>query len=89
VLNKHLDLEAIINTNPDYKSLIFEWVQKNKSHLAFKYNEEYDFEHKNSVFATKLFINHKEFASGHGTSKKEAEQEASCIAWKKIKDISN
>ena len=87
ILHKHLDLEEIINTNADYKSLIFEWVQKNKSNLIFKYNEEYDFNLRKSVFTTKLFIDHKELASGHGMSKKEAEQEASCIAWKKIKDI--
>ena len=88
VLNKHLDLEAIINTNADYKSLIFEWVQKNKSNLIFKYNEEYDFNQKKSVFTTKLFIDHKELASGDGLSKKEAEQKAAGIAWKRIKDIS-
>jgi ribonuclease-3 len=88
ILHRHLDLEAIINTNADYKSLIFEWVQKNKSHLTFKYNEEYDFEQKKSVFTTTLFIDHKELAVGHGVSKKEAEQEASSIAWKKLKGIS-
>ena len=87
ILNKHLDLETIINTNADYKSLIFEWVQKNRANLIFKYNEEYDFNQKKSGFTTKLFINHKELASGHGLSKKEAEQEAAAIAWKKLKDI--
>jgi len=87
ILHKHLDLETIINTNADYKSLIFEWVQKNKSNLIFKYNEEYDFNQKKSVFTTKLFIDHKELAAGHGLSKKEAEQEAAAIAWKKIKNI--
>ena len=88
ILNKHLNLETIINTNADYKSLIFEWVQKNKSNLIFKYDEEYDFKQKKSIFTTKLIIDHKELASGHGASKKEAEQEASSIAWKKIKNIS-
>ena len=87
VFNKHLDLETIINTNADYKSLIFEWVQKNKSNLIFKYNEEYDFNQKKNVFTTKLFIDHNELASGHGLSKKEAEQEAAGIAWEKLKNM--
>jgi ribonuclease-3 len=87
VLLRHLDLEAIINTNADYKSLIFEWVQKNKANLIFKYNEEYDFKQKKSVFTTKLFIDHEELASGNGLSKREAEQEAAAIAWKKLNDI--
>ena len=89
ILLKHLNLETLMNTNADYKSLIFEWVQKNKSNLTFKYNEEYDFKQRKNVFTSKLFIDRKELASGHGVSKKEAEQEAAGIAWKKLKDISS
>ena len=88
VLNKYLDLDNIINTDTDYKSLVFEWVQKTKANLVFTYNEEYDFDMKKSVFSTVLFIDKKEFGNGQGTSKKEAELEASRLAWEKIKDIS-
>jgi ribonuclease III len=86
VLNKYLDLEVIVNTDTDYKSLVFEWVQKHKSSLIFTYNEEYDFNLKKSVFSTTLIIDKKEMGEGHGTSKKEAEQEASNQAWKRLKD---
>jgi ribonuclease-3 len=87
VLNKYLDLNQIVNTDTDYKSLVFEWVQKNKVNLIFTYNEEYDFNLKKSVFSTTLFLNKEEFAKGQGASKKEAEQEASSLAWRRIKDI--
>jgi ribonuclease-3 len=86
VLNKYLDLDFIVKTDTDYKSLVFEWVQKNKSNLIFTYNEEYDFILKKSVFSTILFIDKQEFGEGHGSSKKEAEQEASSQAWKRLKD---
>jgi ribonuclease-3 len=86
VLNKYLDLDLIVKTDTDYKSLVFEWVQKNKSNLIFTYNEEYDFILKKSVFSTILFIDKQEFGEGHGSSKKEAEQEASSQAWKRLKD---
>lgn len=86
VLNKYLDLDEIINTDTDYKSLVFEWVQKNNSNLKFTYNEEYDFNLKKSVFSTTLLIDNKEFGQGHGSSKKEAEQEASSQAWQRLKD---
>jgi ribonuclease-3 len=86
VLNKYLDLNTIVNTDNDYKSLVFEWVQKNKSNLIFTYNEEYDFNLKKSVFSTTLFIDKKELGEGHGSSKKEAEQEAASQAWKHLKD---
>lgn len=86
VLNKYLDLNVIVNTDLDYKSLVFEWVQKHKSNLIFTYNEEYDFNLKRSVFSTTLIIDKEELGEGHGDSKKEAEQEAACKAWLKLKD---
>jgi len=89
VLNKYLNLEQIVKTDTDYKSLVFEWVQKHKANLIFTYNEEYDFNNRNSVFTTTLFIDRKVYGKGQGVSKKEAEQEASCQAWKSIKDISS
>jgi ribonuclease-3 len=88
ILNKYLDLGTIINTDSDYKSLVFEWVQKNKSNLIFTYNEEYDFNMKKSVFSTTLIIDKKELGVGQGSSKKEAEQEAASQAWKRLKDNS-
>jgi ribonuclease-3 len=89
VLNKYLDLELIVKTDTDYKSLVFEWVQKNKSNLIFTYSEEYDFNLKKSVFSTVLSIDKEEFGVGHGSSKKEAEQEAANQTWKKLKDNYN
>lgn len=86
VLNKYLDLELIVKTDTDYKSLVFEWVQKKKSNLIFTYSEEYDFNLKKSVFSTILSIDKEEYGVGHGSSKKEAEQEASSQAWKRLKD---
>jgi len=88
VLNKYLDLNVIVNTDTDYKSLVFEWVQKHKSNLIFTYNEEYDFNMKKSVFSTVLIIDKVEYGEGHGDSKKEAEQEASSKAWIRLRDKS-
>lgn len=86
VFNRYLDLDEIISTDTDYKSLVFEWVQKHKTNLVFTFNEEYDFDQKKSVFTTSLIIDRKEFGKGHGSSKKEAEQEAACKAWIRLKE---
>jgi ribonuclease III len=88
VFNEYLDLDTIIETDSDYKSLVFEWIQKHKSNLTFEYKEEYDFKLKKSVFSAKLIINKEEFGTGQGASKKEAEQEAAGKAWAKLKEIS-
>lgn len=87
VFSKYLNLEKIINTDSDYKSLVFEWVQKHKRSLTFTYNEEYDFKLKKSVFSARLLIDNADYGAGQGASKKEAEQEASHEAWEKLKDI--
>ncbi len=86
VLNKYLNLDEIVNTDTDFKSLVFEWVQKNKSTLIFTYNEEYDFNQKKSRFSARLLIDKEEYGEGQGSSKKEAEQEAAGQAWKRLKN---
>ena len=88
VLNKYLDLNLIVKTDTDYKSMVFEWVQKNKSNLIYTYNEEYDFSTKKSIFSTILIIDKVELGRGQGSSKKEAEQEAANQAWKRLNDNS-
>ena len=88
VFSQFLDLEKIINTDTDYKSLVFEWIQKRKTNLTFEYKEEYDFKQKKSVFSAILIINKEEYGTGQGASKKEAEQEAAGKAWAKLKEYS-
>jgi len=77
-----------VKTDTDYKSMVFEWVQKNKSNLIYTYNEEYDFSTKKSIFSTILIIDKVELGRGQGSSKKEAEQEAANQAWKRLNDNS-
>ncbi len=88
ILKKNPGLINIISTDTDYKSLVFEWVQKNRARLLFTYNEDYDSEQKKSVFSSTLLIDDEEYGQGQGPTKKEAEQEASRIAWKRITAIS-
>ena len=70
VLNKYLDLNLIVNTDTDYKSMVFEWVQKKKSNLIYTYNEEYDFSTKKSVFSTILIIDKDEMGVDRDLPKK-------------------
>jgi len=72
VFNKYLNLQTIVGTDTDYKSLVFEWIQKHKSNLTFTHKEEYDFKLKKSVFSATLMINGDVFGTGSGVSKKEA-----------------
>ncbi|MBS0009926.1 MAG: ribonuclease III [Bacteroidales bacterium] len=84
ILSKHIDLDSVINTETDYKSMVFEWAQKLQKQISFNYHEEYDFNDKKYIFTTVLRIDHEIFGEGTGTNKKEAEQKASLMAVKKI-----
>lgn len=85
VFNIYLQIDEIVKTDTDYKSLVFEWVQKHKTNLTFTYKEDYNFKLKQSVFSTTLMINREVFGKGQGSSKKEAEQEAAGKAWARLK----
>lgn len=87
VLNKYLDLEEVVHTDTDFKSLIYEWGQKHKTNLKFECDEEYDYTQKQSVFSSILYLDKEEYGKGMGMSKKEAEQEASKQAWIKVNEF--
>ena len=87
ILTEHIDLTSLINTETDYKSQVFQWAQKLQKQISFNYNEDYDFDEKRYVFTTVLRIDNEIFGEGTGSSKKEAEQEASLNAVRKIKRI--
>lgn len=84
ILNDYVDLEKIISTETDYKSQVFQWAQKMQKQISFNYNEDYNFSAKNYVFKTVLKIDQEVYGEGSGQSKKEAEQQASLFALKKI-----
>lgn len=79
-----IDFKKVISTETDYKSQVFQWAQKLNRHISFDYKEKYDSNQKISVFTSVLRIDHELFGEGSGLSKKEAEQQASLKAWKKI-----
>ena len=87
IFPKYIDFDKLINTDSDYKSLVYEWGQKHKKDLVFESDEGYDKDQKHLVFSSVLYLNQQEFGKGAGLSKKEAEQEASRQAWLKINDL--
>lgn len=87
LIDKHLDLEELVNTDKDFKSQVFQWVQKVNKQISFTHSEEYNAKSKKSFFSSTLLIDHEVFGEGNGSSKKEAEQEASYQALSKIRKI--
>ncbi|MFC2090152.1 ribonuclease III [Bacteroidota bacterium] len=86
IVQKHLDMHALVKKDSDYKSQLIEWAQKAKKEVQFFSNEEYDARNKIPRFQAIVRIDHEDFGIGSGDSKKDAEQQAAKVA---LKEISN
>ena len=85
VLKKYLDLDQMLASETDYKSLILEYCQKNKLSLHYTFKENAVQSNSHPLFSVTLEINNETVAQGEGATKKEAEQEASMNAWNKTR----
>ena len=87
ILKKHIDLVQLEQKDPDYKSRIIEWTQKNRVEISFESKEEHLTGIKSPSFASIILLNGEEKGAGRGDSKKEAEQQAAKAALKSIQKL--
>lgn len=87
ILEKYIDLDMLQTIENDYKSRIFEWAQKNKQTLQFQCQEGTSNNGYNPHFIATISLNDIPLGEGHGSSKKEAEQNAAMEALNKVDDI--
>lgn len=86
VLRKHMDLLQLAKKDPDYKSRIIEWSQKNRVEITFENKEEH-LPGRGPSFVSVIRLNEEEKGTGRGNSKKEAEQQAAKVALKSIHTV--
>jgi len=72
----HLDIDHIVQTNTNFKSLLLEWANKANKTVSFETILEEGYGHQRT-FTVEVSIEDKAIATGKGNSKKKAEQEAS------------
>lgn len=76
ILMKHIDLVQLVKKDPDYKSRIIEWAQKNHIEIIFETTEEHGKEQKSPSFVSTISLDGKKKGTGRGSVKKDAEQRA-------------
>lgn len=86
ILKEHIDLAQLAQKDPDYKSRIIEWSQKNRVEITFESKEEHLTGIKSPSFVSNIQLNGEKQGTGRGDSKKEAEQQASKAALKSIQN---
>ncbi len=85
ILTQHFDIETVVSNNPNFKSLIIEWAQREGKPIRFDIVEEGS--KHNKEFTATIFVAEEAFSVGQGYSKKKAEQTAAMKACEKL-DIS-
>jgi ribonuclease-3 len=78
ILTQYFDLETVVQNNPNFKSILIEWAQKEGKKSQFTLEEEGL--HHNKEFTAFVLIEGEKIAEGKGYSKKKAEQTAAMKA---------
>jgi len=84
IILPHFDLEMIIQENPNYKSKIIEWSQKENKELRFEIIEIKE-EKFYKEFTAQVYLEGEALAIGKGLNKKKAEQEAAQKSLQQLK----
>ncbi len=74
LLQNHIDIDEVTQTESDFKSRVIEWSQKNKANLEFTISEAE--EHNEKLYTAELFITEERKGIGIAYTKKQAEQAA-------------
>jgi len=83
LINPHINFDHILTIEPDPKSRVIEFAQKNKSKVQFSTKLNHKDEPQD--FLCKVIYNGEELANAIGPSKKKAEQKAAAEVLKKLK----
>ena len=81
-VKQHLDIRTLISEDNDFKSRIINHCQKNKQEITYDTN----IVSNENYFISCILIDNKVVGKGRGSSKKQAEQDASKHAIKKIEN---
>jgi ribonuclease-3 len=82
LLQNHIDIEMVIQTETDFKSRIIEWCHREKLNFHFKVIEQE--ENSEKLYTAELIVNQETKGTGTAFTKKKAEQLAAEQFYKEI-----
>ena len=83
ILTQYFDLDTVVQNNPNFKSILIEWAQKEGKKVQFTLDEEGA--HHDKEFTAFVLLENEKIAEGKGYSKKKAEQNAAMKACEALK----
>ncbi len=81
IIQTHLDIEALLEKETNYKSRIIEWAQKEKKSYEFRLAEEEEQDRRGRIYLVQLLVENQILAEASDFSIKKAEQKAATKAW--------
>jgi ribonuclease-3 len=85
IINVHVNIDALVKKEVNFKSKLLEWCQKSRVKLTFSLLESFIDNDNNPIFQSQVLLNDLLAGIGTGYSKKESQQQAAQMALKKIK----
>lgn len=76
IIERYIDLSELKTQDPDYKSKLIEWAQKNRKEIQFENQDNHPEIQYANGFISFVYLDQEEVGSGTGLSKKEAQQHA-------------
>lgn len=83
IVKVHIDIDALINTDSDYKSQLQIYCQKHKLNLEYRLISE-EQKGKTKVFVVQVFINNRPYVVFENYSKRVAEQKAAQLTLEEL-----
>lgn len=87
IISSQVDLSTMEGRVASHKGAILEWGQKHKRQIRFELSGSSGQSHARQ-YEISLFIDEELISTGKGSSKKKAEEDASRVAYKKVKNNS-
>ena len=87
IIQTHLDVDALMAHDINFKSKIIEWAQKEKKAVSFNLVGESDNRKKGKLYTIELVIDAQVLGRAQDYSIKKAEQSASRQAWERISQL--
>lgn len=83
VFSRHLDIEAVVRLDKNYKSRLIEWGQKSRHNVEFRLVSE-ELRKDGAFFTSEAYVDDVLYGTGDGFSKRESQQKAARQALSKI-----
>ena len=84
IIKPYINLEQIAKQEVNFKSRLIEWCQRHRVPYEFEIDNTSIDEDKNPIFHARIMLADILFGEGLGYSKKEAQQNAARVAFKKV-----